>query len=98
LVDGDRWFGRAVPSIQFATNERVRFAMTDIETLNARIDALEMRLAHQDRAIDDLNETITGQWKEFENLTRRIARLGAQLQDVQDRTPSAGEPEPPPHY
>ena len=73
--------------------------MDDVKTLIARIDALETRLAHQDRTVEELNETITGQWKEIENLNRQIARLGAQVQDIQDRTPSAGEAEqPPPHY
>jgi SlyX protein len=73
--------------------------MTDIETLTARIDALEIRLAHQDRMMEDLNETITGQWKEIESLNRQIARLGDQLQEVRDSAGGAEGPEPPPpHY
>jgi SlyX protein len=71
--------------------------MDNIETLVARIDALEARAAHQDRTIEDLNETITSQWKEIENLTRQIVRLGDQLQEVRDRAPEGPEP-PPPHY
>jgi SlyX protein len=71
--------------------------MDNIETLVARIDALEARVAHQDRTIEDLNETITAQWKEIESLTRQIVRLGDQLQEVRDRAPEGPEP-PPPHY
>ena len=71
--------------------------MDNIETLIARIDALEARVAHQDRTIEDLNETITSQWKEIDNLTRQIVRLGDQLQEVRDRAPDGPEP-PPPHY
>jgi SlyX protein len=71
--------------------------MDDIATLIARIDALEARVAHQDRTIEDLNETITAQWKEIEGLTRQIVRLGDQLQEVRDRAPDGLEP-PPPHY
>jgi SlyX protein len=71
--------------------------MDDIATLIARIDALEARVAHQDRAIEDLNETITAQWKEIDSLTRRVVRLGDQLQEVRDRAPDGPEP-PPPHY
>lgn len=72
--------------------------MDDVARLIARVDALEARAAHQDRAVDDLNETITGQWKEIERLNRQIARLDAQLKEIEAHAPS-GEPEPPPpHY
>jgi SlyX protein len=73
--------------------------MTEIERLNTRIDALEMRLAHQDQAADDLNEAITAQWKVIDDLTRQVARLEAQLQEVRDSAGGADGPEPPPpHY
>ena len=73
--------------------------MNETETLNARMDTLETRVAHQDRTLDDLNATITAQWKEIENLTRQIARLGDQLQEVRDSAAQAEGPEPPPpHY
>ena len=71
--------------------------MPNIEALNTRIDALETRLAHQDRIIEDLNATVTDQWKQIETLTRKIARLDEQLQDVRSSGPT-GEQEPPPHY
>jgi SlyX protein len=73
--------------------------MTEIERLNTRIDALEMRLAHQDQTADDLNEAITSQWKVIDDLTRQVARLEAQLQEVRDSAGGADGPEPPPpHY
>jgi SlyX protein len=72
--------------------------MHDIEALNARIEALETRLAHQDRMLEDLNAIITDQWKRIEGLTRQIARLDEQLQDVRAGTGSGGEEQPPPHY
>jgi SlyX protein len=72
--------------------------MHKIEALNTRIDTLETRLAHQDRMLEDLNATITDQWKRIESLTRQIARLDEQLQDVRDGAGPAGEQEPPPHY
>jgi SlyX protein len=71
--------------------------MNDIATFAARIEALETRIAHQDRAIDDLNGIITAQWKEIDGLKRQSARLGDQLQEVQARVPEGPEP-PPPHY
>ena len=71
--------------------------MNDIAALTARIEALESRIAHQDRVIDDLNVTVTAQWQEIDGLKRQIARLGDQMQDVQARVPEGPEP-PPPHY
>ena len=73
--------------------------MDDIHSLIARIDALEARVAHQDRTIEDLNETVTAQWKEVETLTRQVARLDEQVREAQDSASSVREPEPPPpHY
>jgi SlyX protein len=73
--------------------------MDDTESLKARIDALEARVAHQDRTIEDLNDTVTAQWTEIETLTRQIARLDEQVREAQDRAPGARDPEPPPpHY
>ena len=71
--------------------------MNDIAAHTARIEALESRIAHQDRVIDDLNVTVTAQWQEIDGLKRQIARLGDQMQDVQARVPEGPEP-PPPHY
>ncbi|MBX9739638.1 MAG: SlyX family protein, partial [Beijerinckiaceae bacterium] len=35
-----------------------------MDAMALRIDALEMRLAYQTEAIEDLNATITAQWKQ----------------------------------
>ena len=69
--------------------------MTD---LSARIDALEMRLTEQDVVIDDLNATITAQWRQIDALTRQIAKLVEEVEQASHR-PGSGAPEPPPpHY
>jgi SlyX protein len=72
--------------------------MPNIEALNTRIDALETRLAHQDRIIEDLNATVTDQWKQIESLTRKVVRLDEQIQDLRASAGPTGEQEPPPHY
>jgi SlyX protein len=73
--------------------------MSDIDELTARIDTLEMRFAYQDQVIDDLNRTITEQWKQIDNLTRRLANLGERVQEAADNSGSPAAPEPPPpHY
>ena len=71
--------------------------MDKAETV-ARIEALEIRIVHQDRTIEDLNAAVTEQWKRIEGLTKQVERMTDRLQRVEDNAPS-GEPEPPPpHY
>jgi SlyX protein len=62
----------------------------------SRLDALEIRFAHQEQTITDLNEVITTQWKRIENLESQIRRLGEEFQNL-DQARGASEP-PPPHY
>ena len=65
--------------------------------LTTRLEALETRIAFQDQTIEELNATITAQWRQIDLLTRKLeiveeqVRSGAQIAD-----PST-EP-PPPHY
>jgi SlyX protein len=81
-------------------------AMTDAngsgaEALEARLDALEMRLAYQTEAIEDLNSTITEQWKQIDALNRRLVLLTDRLQEAEARAaagPAAEDEPPPPHY
>ena len=47
-----------------------------------RIDELEIRLAHQDRAIAELNDVLTEQWKKIENLERQLRRFGEELESL----------------
>lgn len=63
----------------------------------ARIEALEMRIAHQDRIIEELNAAVTEQWKQIESLTRRVEGMVDRLQQLADG-PAPNAPEPPPHY
>ena len=69
--------------------------MTD-ET--ARIDRLEIRLTEQEAVIEDLNTTITAQWRTIDALKRQIERLTEQVEEAGHRA-GTGLPEPPPpHY
>lgn len=71
--------------------------MRDPADIDARLEALEMRLTYQDDAMETLNGAITAQWNEIDALKRQIATLREQLAEAEDR---AGGPrnEPPPHY
>jgi SlyX protein len=72
--------------------------MNDAETLNTRIEQLETRIAHQDLTIEDLNKSVTGQWRQIDDLTKQVERMAARLQHVEaNASPGAAEP-PPPHY
>ena len=71
--------------------------MSDVDALNERIDALEMRLTYQDVTIETLNQTITAQWIEIDRLTRQVAELKERLQDAESNAPGPAN-EPPPHY
>jgi SlyX protein len=71
--------------------------MSDVDALNERIDALEMRLTYQDVTIETLNQTITAQWVEIDRLTRQVAELKERLQEAESNAPGPAN-EPPPHY
>src|SRR4051812_6227176 len=73
--------------------------MSDVETLSARIDALEIRVAYQDQVIEDLNAAVTGQWKQIDALLRRIDGLTDRVREAENRATASSAPEPPPpHY
>ncbi len=67
--------------------------------LSERIDALESRLAYQDQTIEQLNETITAQWKQIDALERQLATLTERMQEAEANAPApAPADERPPHY
>jgi SlyX protein len=71
--------------------------MSTDQTLAERIDQLEMRIAYQDQTLEELNQVITDQWKQVNNLKRQMARLEEQMSQAPVGGAPAQEP-PPPHY
>ena len=65
--------------------------------LSERIDALESRLMYQDETIEQLNATITAQWKQIDALTRQLTALSERLQETEANAPAPTN-EHPPHY
>jgi len=65
--------------------------------LAERIDTLEARLTYQDETIEQLNQTITSQWKQIDALTRQVAALSERLQEAEANV-AAPVSERPPHY
>lgn len=71
--------------------------MDDLAALNGRVVTLEIERAHQERAIEDLNEAVTAQWKLIDQLKREVERLAEQVREAAVTGEGATEP-PPPHY
>ena len=65
--------------------------------INERLDALETRLAYQDETIEQLNQTITAQWKQIDALTRQATQLSERVQEAETSAPGPAN-ERPPHY
>ncbi|GJE74402.1 Protein SlyX [Methylorubrum suomiense] len=72
--------------------------MNDVPSEIERLARLEIRLTEQEAVIDDLNATITAQWKVIDRLTRQLSRLQEQVEESAFRTASGGPEPPPPHY
>ena len=63
-----------------------------------RIDRLEMRLTEQDSTIEDLNRTVTEQWRVIDRLVRQVDALRDMVAEGAARAPRRGPAPPPPHY
>lgn len=73
--------------------------MNGTDDLTARIEKLETLVAFQEQTIEDLNQTVTSQWKAIEALKTELGGLGAQVRDVEAHPALSLSPEaPPPHY
>lgn len=66
--------------------------------LAERLEALEIRAAYQEQAIETLNDTITAQWKEIDSLKRQVAQLTERLEDAESKGAGTPANERPPHY
>ena len=62
-----------------------------------RLDALESRVAFQDHTIEELNATITAQWKQIDLLTRKLSQMEEQVRSGSQIADPSTEA-PPPHY
>lgn len=63
----------------------------------ARLEALEMRIAHLERAVHELSEEFYRQQRDIERLRQRNQQLLAEIEGGA-AGPSRTDPEPPPHY
>jgi len=64
--------------------------------LEARLEDLEVRSAHQEKTIADLNDALADQWRRIETLEHIVVQL---REEVRNAVPQReGEEPPPPHY
>ena len=63
---------------------------------DSRLEDLEIRLAHQEKVLAELNDIVTAQWKKIDALESQNRRLREDFQNL-DVGQKAPEP-PPPHY
>lgn len=73
--------------------------MIDPSQNASRIDELEIRIAHQEQTIEDLNAAITAQWKIIDKLERQVSRLTDRVAEAESSIGDASPAhQPPPHY
>ncbi|MFQ2104691.1 SlyX family protein [Aeromonas rivipollensis] len=69
------------------------------QQVNDRLETLESRLAYAEYTVEQLNEEVTTQGRELDQLKHQIQLLVDKLQSVQpSQIASMAEETPPPHY
>ena len=66
--------------------------------MSERIDALEFKVAHLERALQELSDVVYRQQRELDALRDRDRQLRQQLQQLEERGGDPNRVEIPPHY
>lgn len=66
--------------------------------MSDRIDALEFKVAHLERALQELSDVLYRQQRELDALRDRNQQLVEQVQQLEDRGGDPSGVEIPPHY
>ena len=61
-----------------------------------RITELETKISHQEKLLDELNEVVTGQWRDIDVLKKKFVLLNEMIQQLDTTTAEADVP--PPHF
>lgn len=65
---------------------------------SARLTDLEVRLAHQERTIEELSDVVATQGRAVDLLTERLRLLTERVRELESWRPSPADDRPPPHY
>jgi len=63
-----------------------------------RVERLEFKVAHLEKAVQDLSDVLYRQQRELDALRDRERELAEQVQQLEDRGPDPSRVEIPPHY
>jgi SlyX protein len=66
--------------------------------MSERIDSLEFKVAHLERALQELSDVLYRQQRELDSLRDRNQQLVEQVQQLSDRAGDPNAVEIPPHY
>jgi SlyX protein len=66
--------------------------------MSERIDTLEFKVAHLERALQELSDVLYRQQRELDSLRDRNQQLVEQVQQLSDRAGDPNAVEIPPHY
>jgi SlyX protein len=66
--------------------------------MNERIETLEFKVAHLERALQELSDVLYRQQRELDTLRDRNQQLIEQVQQLEDRAGDPNAVEIPPHY
>jgi len=70
--------------------------MTDDK--EARLEQLEIDLAHAVNTIDELNAVVIDQGRQIDRLTRLLANMTDQVEELMENVHPGHQVEKPPHY
>ena len=68
------------------------------DTDAARIEAVEFKLAHVERAVQELSDVLYRQQQQLDAVLALHQRLRQQVEEIDDRSADASPVEIPPHY
>jgi len=64
--------------------------------MDDRITELETKISHQEKLLDELNEVVTGQWRDIDILKKKFVLLNEMIQQLDGKSSEADAP--PPHF
>ncbi len=65
---------------------------------NSRIEKLEIDLAHANHTIDELNSVVVDQGRQIDRLTRKLANMTDQMEELLENVLPNHHVEKPPHF